>query len=117
MLNALQVITFCMGATSFGLAVRFYLFFVRSNHHLSRTMRFFLVEQIVTSLGTLAFSTNSLAATLTGVPESEWNNVTPELAIAIRVAMFGAMIQSTTALSLSVMRVVADNEKAMNNGS
>lgn len=111
MLSALQVVTFCLGLTSLILAARFLWFFYHSTHHLSRTMRLLLIEQIVTASGTLIFSSSSLYSTLTGVPPAHWNTISPEVAVIIRVVMFLCMIQSTTSLSLSILKVVEDQEK------
>lgn len=91
------------------MAIRYLVFFMRSSHHLSWTMRFFLCEQVVTSGGTMLFSSNSLLATITGTPEAEWNNIDPVMAIAIRAVMFGAMIQSTWHLSASIRKVAEDD--------
>ena len=90
------------------LAVRHMLFFRRSGHHLSRSMIAMLVEQVVSALGTMAFSANSLLATLMELPPDEWNSIPPVVAIVIRDVMFGAMIHSTTRLSVSVQKVLHD---------
>lgn len=109
-LGMLQAFTFALGLISLALSVRFYVFFSGSRHHLSRTMRFFLTEQLVTTCGTLYFSWNSLCGTIRGLPADQWNTLDPTLAITIRVVMFAAMIQSTASLSWSVLRVLRDSE-------
>jgi len=110
MLPSLQIVTFCLGLVSLGLALKFMCFFFHSSHHLSQTMRLLLFEQIVTSTGTLIFSSSSMYSTLTGLPPTQWNAMSPEFAIAIRIAMFLCMIQSTTALSMSILKVVDQQE-------
>ena len=108
LLFAFQVFTFGLGVTAVVLAVRHMLFFRRSGHHLSRSMIAMLVEQVVSALGTMAFSANSLLATLMELPPDEWNSIPPVVAIVIRDVMFGAMIHSTTRLSVSVQKVLHD---------
>lgn len=112
LLSAFQYAVFLCGVVSLSLAIRFAVFFSSSNHHLSKTMMRFLVEQIVSSLGTLLFSISSLMATITGMPEEMWNATPPLVAITIRMVMFAAMIESTSSLSMSIQRVVtSDSER------
>ena len=96
-----------LGITAVVLSMCFIQFFrtARKNKRMAFTMQLFLGEQIVTSVGTLLFSINSLASSFCGERISDWNDISPGTAILIRAAMFGAMILSTTKLSMEVSRL------------
>lgn len=101
-----QWFVFALGVAAVAMSVAFWLFFRRSSTQMAQAMQAFLVEQFVSGVGTLLFSSNSLLATISGVPESEWNNMSPLVAQLIRLVMFGAMLHSTLRLGLVVRRVV-----------
>jgi len=111
MLIALQVIVFLMGLYAISQACRHAVFFSRSKTTLSWTMVAFMVEQIISSLGTLTFATNSLLGSFGGEPHDEWNNVDPSLAIVIRSMMFLAMIHSTGAMSNEIRKIQDENTR------
>lgn len=110
-LSLLQVAIFAMGIASVAIAIRYVMFFASSGHHVAGSMRALLWEQVTSSGGTLIFSANSLLATVTGTPESEWNNINAEWAIAIRAAMFGMMIHATWRMSSSVRRILEEHDE------
>lgn len=106
MMRAMQVIVFLMGCVAIHRAVEFYCFFYRSNRGISKAMRWFLVEQIVSASGVMFFSMHSLFGAVTGEPQGEWNAVTPFSATIVRTVMFWIMIHSTTRLSVEVQRIL-----------
>ena len=57
-LFALQWIVAAMGATAVFLSVKWGLFFVRSNRKIARSMVRLLIEQTISSVGTMLFAAN-----------------------------------------------------------
>ena len=102
-----QITIFLLGIIAVGLSFYYIHFFraARKSHKLAATMQLFLVEQAISAFGVLAFSFSSLCGSLGGLPLSEWNAIPPFPAILIRATMFGAMILSTTKLSIEVARI------------
>ena len=101
-----QVVVFALGVVAIIQAITFLRFFKRSKRSLSFAMQSFLVEQVVSAIGTMLFAINSLVGTLTGESMSTWNNLDPTLAICIRAAMFLAMIHATATLSVEIHKIV-----------
>lgn len=106
MKELLQVFVFLVGCGCIAMSARYLVFFIGANREIGRSMVFMLAEQIVTACCTLAFSFNSLIATISGNPEAQWNSIKTEVAIFLRLLMFGVMIWSTFHLSRSVKRIV-----------
>ncbi len=104
-LEFFQLIVFLMGLVAVLLAIYFIRFFSRSKKPLSIAMMAFLIEQVLSSAGTMIFSSNSLLATLLGRDPEEWNSIDPWFAILIRFVMFGAMLHSTIRLSVEVKKI------------
>lgn len=107
--HAAQWAIFAMGILAVALSAYYIKFFraARRRHRLAFVMQLFLVEQIVTSAGTLLFSINSLWVSSTGGEFALWNSISPGYAILIRAAMFSAMILSTAKLSMEVARIAS----------
>lgn len=106
LIDACQFVIFGLACWSIVLAVRHAVFFWGCRVHIGGSMLRFLLEQVVCSLGTLVFSANSLYSTIVGHEPKEWNNISPWAAIAIRAAMFMAMIHSTSHLARSIREIV-----------
>lgn len=107
MLLVLQVVVFLMGFISLTLSINYMMFFLRVEKKVGRSMVFLMLEQIVSAVGTLMFSMNSLWLAFGGHPGTAWNTMDPLIAISIRMAMFGAMIHSNIHLTLSIKHVLA----------
>lgn len=110
MLVVLQIIVFILGLLALFQAIGHAVFFSKGTTSLSWTMVAFLVEQMVSSLGTLVFATNSLLGTISGEDNAVWNNIDPSLAILLRSLMFLAMIHSTRAMAREIKRITEENE-------
>lgn len=95
-----------LGVTAVVLAVRWAVFFSRSDKRIARSMIYMLIEQAVSSVGTLLFALNSLVRTVFGNSVDSWNSIHPVAAMVIRLAMFAAMIHSTLHLARSVKEVI-----------
>jgi hypothetical protein len=73
-------------------------------------MQAFLIEQIVSTLGTLIFASNSLISSVFEAPPSDWNNLGPEVSTVIRLLIFGAMLHSTVYLSYEIKKIIKEDE-------
>ena len=101
-----QLAVFLLGCRAIHQAGNFIIFFRASKRSLSFAMQKFLFEQIISAVGTMFFSVNSLIGTIRGEHPSEWNNMNPELPILIRAIMFGFMIHATTSMSYEVKKII-----------
>ena len=110
MLEALQVVVFALGLTAVCTAFWFVRFFYQSDRGISCAMRWLLSEQIMTGVGTLIFSVNSLAHTYMGYGVERWNSIDPLVAIGLRTAMFSVMIVSTVRLTIEVRKVLEGDD-------
>ena len=106
MLSLLQVLVFVAGVAALFICIRFMIFFRRSKNTLSWAMQAFLIEQIVSTLGTLIFASNSLIASVLEAPPSDWNSLGPEVSTTIRLLIFGAMLHSTVYLSYEIKKIL-----------
>jgi hypothetical protein len=104
-LYILQVIVFLLGLAAIAQACKHAIFFSKSSTTLSWTMVAFMMEQVISSLGTLVFAANSLLGSLSHEGHEEWNNIDPKLAIFLRTVMFLAMIRSTSAMSNEIRKI------------
>lgn len=105
MLELSQFFVFGLGAVAVAQAIWFIRFFRGNDSNLSWAMIAFLTEQIISAVGTMAFSVNSLIATITGAPVGEWNSFPAGLAQFIRAAMFIGMIHATGRLAYAVKKI------------
>jgi ABC-type Mn2+/Zn2+ transport system permease subunit len=84
----LQIITFTLGGIttllSCYLAYRFY----RVNHALSTALAFMLGGEAIAGIVTLIFTGSSMFNAFTGTPLEHWNNLSPEVATALRWSLF-----------------------------
>jgi len=106
-----QLAVFLLGCRAIHQAGNFIIFFRASKRSLSFAMQKFLVEQIVSAVGTMLFSINSLIGTIQGEDHTEWNNIDPRLAILIRAIMFGFMIHATTSMSYEVKKIIEEQRR------
>lgn len=108
----LQWVIFGMGVAAVTLSFYFIKFFSKAGKHrsLSLAMQLFLLEQVVSAAGVLIFSVSSLSSTLAGVEPELWNTTHPLMAIAIRAAMFSAMLTSTTKLSIEIKKLTTESD-------
>lgn len=105
MLIFLQSVVFALGLIAMIQAGNHAWFFSKSKTSLSWTMVAFMMEQVISSGGTLLFATNSLVGTITGEHSDIWNNIDPSIAISIRSVMFIAMIHSTSAMTYEIRKI------------
>ena len=98
----LHLMVLVAGANVFILALRFYLFFRATEHHLAKTLRFFLVEQLVTVLGLVFFSIRNVSGFLHHGQENEFL----VLDVSTRLVILMMMIKSTHNLSSSIKKIL-----------
>lgn len=106
-LDIMQIIIFIIGVFAFCLSLYFLRFFAQAPYGdgMAIAMRSFLVEQIISTLATLYFSYNALHSSISGLPEQNWNNVTPEISSVLRIIIFFAMIFSTSKLAYEIIKI------------
>lgn len=98
----MQVGIFILGCFCLFRAVRYWIFFKSSKARLAVSMRLILTEQFVSSGVLLIFSFNSLLGTLRGEPPEEWNNISVEFAILLRLVAMSFIYKSTGHLGESI---------------
>ena len=112
---ALQFVIFLLGIAAVLLSGYYIVFFAsykkKKNAGLRFTMQLFLCEQVITSIGTLVFSTSSLMSAVGGADYLHWNSIPPSVATLVRATMFGAMLFSTIKLTAEVRKIAAEQER------
>jgi hypothetical protein len=86
-----------------------------SKKPLSWAMQAFLIEQMVSTVGTLVFAGTSLVSSILTMPPINWNSLGPELSTFIRLVIFLAMLHSTLYLSRETKRILKEEQSKKTN--
>lgn len=100
--QTLTVVAFCVGVFALCRALSWWWWFRGDDANVSKAFRYSMREQCISSGGTLAFTFTATVSAVTGADLALWNSLPPEVASAIRLTMYAAIITATDRLGMSV---------------